>query len=279
MKKTMQKFLPKLVGFKLNSLFLLHPEAATSQVFQLLCMPRRGKIKPEQEAFLNSAKNGKVTVEDTSLQTYFWKGKKETILLLHGWESNTFRWKELIEKLQAEDYTIVAFDAPAHGDSDGKLFNVPLYSKCVDKLIEKNRPTHIIGHSVGALTMIYQQHLSPTTGLKKMVLLGPPSELSLIMKDFQKILHLTPRFMLAVEKLFHTKFGFTFEEFSAAEFSKTLKQQGLLIHDIYDKIAPVSASKTIHANWANSKLILTEGAGHSLNNDAIHTEILQFLKE
>lgn len=279
MKKTIKKFLPKIVGFKLNSLFLVRPELAVLQAFQLFCGPRKGRAKPHQETFLNPAKNGKITVDGKALQTYRWKGNKETILLLHGWESNTHRWKELIEKLQKEDYNIVAFDAPAHGNSSGKLFNVPLYSKCVNIFVEKFLPDYIIGHSMGAMTSVYQQHFHPTDGIKKLILLGPPSELSLIMKDYQKILNLAPRLMISLETYFHAKFGFTFKEFSIAKFAKTIKQPGLLIHDTYDKIAPVSASKAIHANWENSELMLTEGAGHTLDNNLIHTTIINFLKQ
>lgn len=278
MRKTIKNFVPKIVGFKLNSLFLARPEKAVLQAFHLFCTPRRGKIQPDQHAFLNPAKNDQITIDGKSLQTYQWKGKKETVLLLHGWESNTHRWQQLIGKLQKEEYHIIAFDAPAHGNSEGTFFNVPMYSDCVDAMIGKFKPDHIIGHSMGAMTTVYQQHFHPTNAIKKIILLGPPSELVNIMDDFQKILHLTPRFMNGLEAYFHGKFGFTFKEFSIATFAKSLKQQGLLIHDEYDKIAPVMASKSIHANWSTSKLIITEGAGHSLNNDFVHAEIIRFLK-
>lgn len=279
MKKIIKKFQPKIVGFKLNSLFLVRPKSAISQAFQLFCTPRRGRIKPEQEAFLNPAKGEKITVEGRSLQMYHWKGNKATVLLLHGWESNTHRWKQLIEKLQAESYHIIAFDAPAHGNSTGKMFNIPLYDKCVETVVKKTAPEFIIGHSMGAMTAVFHQHFHPTERVKKIVLLGAPSELTLLMHDFQKVLRLTPRFMNALETYFHSKFGFTFKEFSIATFAKTLRQKGLLIHDAHDKIAPVSAAKSIHKNWKNSTLIITEGAGHSLNNEAIHEDVIQFLKE
>lgn len=279
MKQLIKKFQPKIVGFKLNFLFLARPDLAISQAFQLFCTPRRGKIKPEQTAFLNPAKVEKIRVEGKSLQIYQWKGDNATVLLLHGWESNTHRWKQLIEKLQAESYHIIAFDAPAHGNSTGKMFNIPFYDKCVETVVQKTNPEFIVGHSMGAMTAIFHQHFHPTKHIEKLVLLGPPSELTLLMKDFQKVLNLTPQFMQSLEAYFHSKFGFTFAQFSIASFAKTVQQKGLLIHDAHDKIAPVSASKSIHENWKNSTLIVTEGAGHSLNNEAIHKKVIRFLKE
>lgn len=278
MKKTLQKFLPKVVGFKLNSLFLVKPEMALFQAFYIFCRPRRGKVNLEQAVFLDPAKTETISVEGKTLQTYRWKGKKETILLVHGWESNTHRWKQLIEKLQQEGYDIVAFDAPAHGNSSGKLLNVPQYAKCVEAVVKRFSPDYLIGHSVGGMTTVFHHYKYPVKKTSKMVLLGPPSELSLIAKDFQKVLNLSPRFMKAFEGFFYEKFGFRFAEFSTAKFAENLQQPGLIVHDKYDKIAPVSASKAIHQNWENSRLVLTEGAGHSLNNALVHNEIIQFLK-
>lgn len=278
MNKTIKKFLPKAVGFRLNSLFLLRPEAAIEKAFQLFCSPRRGKVDFEQAVFLDPAKIEPLHIEGTTIQMYHWPGEKETILLLHGWESNVQRWKTLIEILQHDGYTIFAFDAPAHGNSSGKMFNVPFYSVCMEEVLKKFRPKYVIAHSVGAMTAVYNQYKHPEETISKMVLLGPPSELTALMKDFQKILNLSPRFMTAFEQYFKKKFGFLFSEFSTATFAKNLVQKGLIVHDAYDKIVPVSAAKSIHANWKNSTLIITEGAGHSLNQKSIYTAISEFLK-
>ena len=68
--------------------------------------------------------------------TYYWEGNNKTILLAHGWESNSFRWKNLITELQRYGYSIVALDAPAHGDSGSKMFNAILYSEFINMLLK-----------------------------------------------------------------------------------------------------------------------------------------------
>lgn len=288
MKKAFRKLLPKLVGLKLNSLFFVNSNSALEQAFYLFCAPRRGRPKPGEIPFLDSAKVEKSDVGGISIQFYHWKAnvpskfrffkKKRTVLLVHGWESNSYRWKALMEKLQAEGYHIAALDAPAHGNSGGKLFNVPLYAKCLKVAIDKFKPDFIIGHSLGAMTTVFLQHVRPIKNVSKIVLLGPPSELTEIMGDFQEIFGFHTKFMKALEKLFQDRFGYTFEGFSTARFAKSLQQKGLIIHDKFDRIAPVSASEAIAKNWKNSHLVVTEGAGHSLNNEDIFDEIIQFLK-
>jgi pimeloyl-ACP methyl ester carboxylesterase len=277
MKKSFRKLLPKLVGLKLNSLFFVNPQLALEQAFYLFCAPRRGKPEAHESPFLDSAKSEKIKIGNVSTQVYRWNGTKEKVLLLHGWESNTYRWKDLIDKLQAENYDITALDAPAHGNSSGKLFNVPLYAKFVQVLIEKHKPDFVVGHSVGAMTADFQQHMKPSKNISKLVLLGPPSELTEIMADFQEVFGFHQKFMEGLEKFFQKKFDYTFEVFSTARFAKSLKMEGLIIHDKFDKIAPVSASEAIAKNWGNSRLIITEGMGHSLNNENVLDEVVGFL--
>ena len=100
-------------------------------------------------------------------ETYNWDGEKETVLLLHGWESNSFRWRNLIGHLKREGYRVLAFDAPAHGHSSGSLFNVIRYTECTQTIVSRYNPDYIIGHSVGGMTAVYHQYRFPGNSLKK----------------------------------------------------------------------------------------------------------------
>ena len=84
--KTINKYLPKIIGVRLNTLHLVKPQKAVKKAFYLFCTPRRGRVKPEQEEFLTQAKAKTVIAEEIQLQTYHWKGSGKTILLVHGWK-------------------------------------------------------------------------------------------------------------------------------------------------------------------------------------------------
>jgi pimeloyl-ACP methyl ester carboxylesterase len=277
-KKLVNKYLPKIIGLRLNSLFRINPDKALLKAYKLFSSPRKGKVKPEQVDFLDQAKTTPIEHDSKKIQTYHWKGSGDTIILVHGWDSNTHRWKNLVEKLQNQNYNIVAFDAPAHGYSEGKLLNVPLYSLCLDRMLKLYKPKFIVGHSMGGMTLVYNQYLKQSPFIEKMILLGAPSEMSLIMSDYKRILRLSDKFMKALDAYFKNKFGYQFHEFSIANFAKAVEIESLIIHDAYDKVAPVEAGKNIHKNLKNSRLSITEGAGHSLNKDHILDEILDFLK-
>lgn len=278
MKKLLQKILPKLIGAQINLISLWNKSAAAQKAFFIFCMPRKGRTTPEQQNYLDSAKQERISIDEkVCVQTYQWIGKGKTILLIHGWESNAHRWWKLIDVLRRDDFNIIAFDAPGHGNSSGRLLNVPLYTKCLERITQHFKPEIHIGHSIGGLTSIYHFHTYTPRHIKKMVVLGAPSELSEIMIDYQHILGMTNRVMRALDLHIQARFGFTIDEFSGSAFAKAITIPGLIIHDTYDTIAPVAASRGFHKQWKESTYIETEGLGHSLYQDEVRMAIIDFI--
>jgi pimeloyl-ACP methyl ester carboxylesterase len=279
LKKFLLKLLPKIIGTQINALSIWSKKAAARKAFLVFCTPRGGRIKEVQKDFLEVARDKKITISDTiKVQTYLWQGSGPTILLIHGWESNTHRWYKLIEALQKESYNIIAFDAPAHGNSTGKILNVPLYTQCVQAVSMHYQPEAHIGHSIGGLTTVYHYYKHQPEHLKKLIILGAASELAVIMKDYQGLLGMKNGVMRALDSLIKERFGFTIEEFSGFSFAQKIDIPGLIIHDKYDQITPVAASRGIHKNWKNSTYIETTGLGHSLYQDKVRNHILNYLK-
>ena len=279
MKKLIDKYLPKIIGIQLNSLYRINKKKAVIKVYRIFCTPRGGKVKPHQELFLRNAQATKINHGSIQLQTYHWKNSGPTILLVHGWDSNTSRWKDLIELLTQQNYNVIAFDAPAQGNSGGKLLNVPLYSKCIAKMIKMYKPKYLVGHSMGGMSIFFNEHQQKSNSVEKIVSLGSPAEMKKIIDDLQKILGLKPKLMKDVEDYFTDKFEYRFKDFATRNFVKSLHQECLIIHDEYDKVVPIEAGKALQKQLPNATFIKTEGAGHSLNRDYIHQHILEFLAE
>lgn len=277
MKKLLTKILPLAYGQYYNTYSLFAPKKAAHKAFNLFCTVRSGKVKPQQAGYLEKGKKEVEQVADHQLQSYHWPGKKETILLVHGWESNTFRWRNLIQKLQEADFNIVAFDAPSHGYSSGKLLYVPLYEEALHHMIKKYNPKHLVGHSVGGMTLMYNEYKNPNPGVEKLVTIGSPSEFHEIMGHFQNILKFGNRFMGILDDYILNRFGFKIHEFSTSIFAQSNTKKGLLFHDRLDTVAPYHASEQVHASWKGSKLISTEGLGHSMHQEEVNDEIIKFL--
>ena len=98
------------------------------------------------------------------------------------------------------------------------------------------------------------------------------------MSHYQQMLKFNNTVMDALNQYFLKHFGFGIEDFSTSAFASELKLQGLLIHDELDQVAPMSSSERVHSNWKNSQLIRTRGLGHSLHQEEVNHQIVNFLK-
>ena len=233
---------------------------------------------PDQKDYLQNFLGERILANQINLQTYQWPGAQETILLLHGWESNAFRWRNLIEKLQERGFNIIAFDAPGHGYSEGKNLNVVTYAESARHLIEIYNPKYIIGHSMGGLATLHNQFQNPNTSIEKIVTLGAPAELYELMAHYQNLLKFNDKVLKGLDQHIYEHHNFRIKDISTPMFARSITQKGLIIHDEWDKITPFSASERLHKNWKNSRLIKTQGLGHSLHQEDINLQIIDFLK-
>jgi len=160
MKKINYFLLTKSIGLYLNILSFISPKKATQKAYDLFSIPRKGKIKSDGiPEILQEAEAIALDFEGNTIQTYTWKGGETVIFLIHGWESNSARWKKALPFLLKTGNTIIAIDAPAHGLSSGIDFNVPKYAEFINHVAQRFKPQILIGHSIGGKACLYYQSL------------------------------------------------------------------------------------------------------------------------
>ncbi len=274
----LKNLLARVYGKYFNLVALFSPEKAAQLAFDTFAKVRKGRVQPRQQAFLEEAKHSQEPAAGHLIQTYQWPGDGPRVLLIHGWESNSFRWRNLIAILREEGFHVIAFDAPAHGYSTGKILHVPLYTECVEHMVQTFDPKYIIGHSVGGMTALYHAHRHPNETVEKVVTIGSPAEFEEIVLSYQKLLGFNDRVLKAFDELIFEEFGYHVHEFATHRFIKGNPKKGLLLHDRLDKIAPFHASQKVHDAWDDSVLIPTEGLGHSMHQEDVNRQIVAFLK-
>jgi pimeloyl-ACP methyl ester carboxylesterase len=279
-KKIQYLILTKSIGFYINIFGLFFPKKASYIAYKIFSQPRIGKLnKLDIPAFLKTSKQEKLDYKQHKIQTYSWQGNQNKILLVHGWESNTMRWKKLFPYLKKTGSTIIAIDAPAHGLSNGNEFNAILYSEFVKVAVDKFQPNAIIGHSVGAMASFYYQYKNQNPVVQKLVLMGAPSDLRIIFANYVNLLSLNSRMKKALENYFIQKFNLELDDFSGQKFCSEIKTKGLVVHDINDKIVAYSEGEKIGNAYQNAKFITTNGFGHSLHKEDLYEKITEFLLE
>jgi pimeloyl-ACP methyl ester carboxylesterase len=279
-KKIQYFILTKSIGFYINCLGFLFPKKAARFAYQIFSQPRIGKLTRENiPAILEFSRQEIVDYKHHKIQTYTWQGNKNVILLVHGWESNATRWKKLLPYLIKTGSTIVALDAPAHGLTSGKEFNAILYSEFIKAVVDKLQPYGIIGHSVGGMSSYFYQYKHQNPNIKKLVLLGAPSDLRVIFSNYVALLSLNSRMSNALENYFEQKFQLKLNYFSGQKFCTQITTKAIIAHDTKDKIVAFTEGEKIGKSYQNAKFITTTGFGHSLHQPELYKEIGDFLMD
>ncbi|MFC7773557.1 alpha/beta fold hydrolase [Flavobacterium sp. GCM10027622] len=278
MKKVTYFLFTKSIGLYINLMGLLSPKKAVRLAFQLFSEPREGKISKENmPAILQNVTSETFEHEGCNFQAYVWEGNENKILLVHGWESNASRWANILPFLKKSGSTIIAIDGPAHGLSSGKEFSIPQYAEFIHRTVDKYKPQYLIGHSIGGKTCLYYQYLYPNEDIKKMVILGAPSDFTIILKNYINILSLNSRIAKDLEEKYARRYKQKLEDFSGRKFASVITTKGLIAHDVDDTVVSINEAKKIAEVWTNAKLIETKGLGHSMHDDNLYENIYQFL--
>jgi pimeloyl-ACP methyl ester carboxylesterase len=287
MKHLIQKTIIKSLGLYINSLSFVAPKKSLKLAYKLFSEPRKGKIKKIVPKTIQRSTKEEFSLDEHTIQTYHWSQSNieknnttpndEIIFLIHGWESNGSRWKKLLKHLEKTGKTVIAIDAPAHGLSSGKEFNVPMYASFINEVAQKYQPKHIIGHSVGGHAIAYyQKHYKHN--LESIVLLGTPSDLKNILNNFINLLGLNQKVYGLLKQYTRDRFKIDVEEFSAAQLLENCQIKGIIAHDNQDDVVHITEGKKIASSWKNAQFIEISGFGHSMHDENLYKKITEFVK-
>lgn len=249
--------------------------------YYLLSKPRRAADEPLSDAVMREARHYKIEANGKKLQCYHWPGKGPSVLLLHGWESNTGRWHAFFEPLRKAGYSIYAFDAPAHGHSGGKRFSALLYAAALQDYLEYHDTAmqYWIAHSAGGMAAIwYLTEMNPRYEPDQLISLAVPGELAYFIDKFCSVIGVHDKVKLGIDDQFRNKLDMSYSDISFIDYVKNLRVPGLIVHDECDELAPIESAYQMHANWAGSSLITTRDCGHSLIGDLVPAMVLEYMR-
>lgn len=269
-----------IVGQTLNVVSLIAPKAASKRAFSLFTKPLKGLYNDKQRAYFDSAFKEELSYNNLSIMTYRWLGSNgKTVLLAHGWDSNSHRWAYLIDLLKSLDYTVLAIDAPAHGRSGSEECNAILYSEFINVVAQKHQPDIVIGHSVGGMATLFFQHKYQLASIDKLVILGAPSNFVGVFDRYVKMLGYNNIIKKGLDTIIFERFGQLPDYFNTARLSEEISTKALIIHDTEDKIIPYNDALDYKKHYKNAQLVTTTGYGHSLRSEEVTQHILKFLND
>lgn len=277
MSKAWQKLLPKLVGKALSVSGLIAPRKTVELSMKVFAKPRKGRVLSHQRKFLQKARAEYLEVKGQQFHIHVFGNSGVPILLAHGWESNSWRWRKLMRHLGNENYQFIAIDAPGHGMTPSEYFNVHGYAEAIAAAAKQYQCHTIIGHSIGGFACMYAAAQFSDGGIQKVVSLAAPSSLRLIMEKYFSIISLSSFMQRKTFELFPAMYGLHIDDLSVENFGQKIVARGLVIHDQHDSINGPESAYVIKENWKQGELIITDYSDHSLQHDGVFESVKNFI--
>ncbi|CAN5787556.1 alpha/beta fold hydrolase [soil metagenome] len=263
--KIQQKLAIGFIRTKINIIRIVSTRKAAEETFRLFCTPMMRSAIREKEVFL-SGESLQFTLNNTLIKGFRCNHpQQKKILLLHGFSSSSHNFYQYVQPLVEKGYEVLAFDAPAHGASGGKMVNAIDYSEMIKKIMERYGPIHgFISHSFGGIALSLAMEAIPHDASSKIVFIAPATETSTAVDGAFQMLGLkSDKVRKEFDHIVFEKSGQDTTWFSVRRAMHNIKAAVLWIHDEDDDITPLSdALRVKEDGHPNVRFIITQGLGH-----------------
>lgn len=190
----------------------------------------------------------------------FGRGPRK-LLAIHGWEGRASQWGALARRLPADEFTLIALDAPGHGASPGERAHpVAFANALLDADADIGPFDAVVAHSMG----VPSTALALSRGLRAehVVLIAGPSNAADVLHRFARMLGLSPAAKQAFEARVASIIGLPAHMVSIHELGPQIEQPALIIHSKDDREIPFADAEQLARHWPHARLVALDGFGH-----------------
>lgn len=245
-------------------LAIFSPAGAAAMAFRVFCTPLRQQDKRPSKVF-DEAEKLQVEVDGMHLRGYrFNAGGRKKILILHGMHSSARNFERYVQPLVAKGMEVLAFDAPAHGYSDGKQVTVVQYREMIAKIYSTYGPIDgFLSHSFGGLAISLSFEILPPMPESRLVLIAPATETVTAINHYFGFLGLSEKVRQIFDNIIFEKGGRRPDWYSVKRAIPDIKAKILWFHDTKDEVTPMTDMQAIiDADYPNIEFVITENWGH-----------------
>ncbi|HTL97967.1 MAG TPA: alpha/beta fold hydrolase [Holophagaceae bacterium] len=263
----------------LRAMDAVAPDLARRWTQHLFTTPPRHAAPEAERAALRRACPFRFSSGGLRLQGWSW-GEGPAVLLAHGWGGRGSQLHAFVRPLLDEGYSVLAFDGPGHGRSEGRTASVPTFAQAMRDLAAARGPFHaVIGHSFGGATAAYA--LSRGLPASRAVLIAAPESPRIFYLELLEALGFPGARHEALLASLERDFGVRFDDVHGPSRAREIRVPGLVIHDASDREVPMAHGEAYAAAWPGAKLVRTQGLGHRriLRDAEVVAKTVAFLGE
>lgn len=278
----------RLARAALQAAYVLSEDLGTGLAERLFTSPRRFQRPERERALLATGRPFTIDVarhsprwggEPCRVAAWRW-GHGPTVLLVHGWEGRGTQLGSFIEPLVEAGLSVVAFDAPGHGDSGGRRAYLTDMADAVVAVAAEIRPVHgIIAHSLGAAAVLLA-HARGRVNAARNVMIAPNVLLDRSFLQFASELGLDEPDRRRFEHAIATATGLALETASVVHLASPRDAGLLVVHDRDDRESSFANAHDLATAWPGAQLHSTDGLGHRkiLRDPTVIADTIEFVR-
>lgn len=259
-----QKLAVNYLRARLNLQAVFSPRRAAEKAFEIFITPHYRSRKPASPLF-QQALPQHITVKGIRINGYkFNSGGDKRILVLHGFESTVRNFDGIVQALIKKNYEVLAFDAPAHGNSGGRQITLPLYVDMIEMIYYKYGGLQgAVAHSFGGMAVSLFAEKLPAGSDLRLALIAPLTATCVATDSFFRFLQLGKPVRAEFEKILEEKGGHPSEWYSLSRIFTNLRPEVLFVQDKQDDITTYADAQTLlDGRYPRVQALVTEGLGH-----------------
>jgi pimeloyl-ACP methyl ester carboxylesterase len=268
----------RLIRLGFRVLGTISPQLAGRWANHLWFRPPRYAAPARERELLARARHLSMAHADKQIAVYTW-GDGPAVMLVHGWSGRGAQMGAFVEPLVAAGYRVIAFDAPAHGQSSGKNTNLPEVSAALQALAHEHGPVHaVIAHSFGVACTLYA--LDEGMRVARVVGISPPATIEGLVDKFATSLAIPPPAIKAMRGCFEARFGTDlWTRFSPLRLANKASVPALIVHDDDDSDVSWQEGEALARAWHGAQFLRTHGLGHRrvLRDSDVITQAVRFI--
>ncbi|MFN3202359.1 MAG: alpha/beta hydrolase [Bradymonadia bacterium] len=251
----------RMIQLAAGPLSTVAPNTSARLLAHLFTSPTRRRRPSRERAWLKDATSFKVLFDHRRhLVIHRW-GKGPVILLVHGWAGRGSQLGALVEPLVSQGFTVVAFDAPAHGRADGRNTALPEFAQAIRHVASIVGPVHgLVAHSMGAAATSVA--IAQGLDVERLVYIAPPENPERYLHSAARWLGFDERVATLAKLRLESRYGLRFDQARGSNLTGQFTAPLLVIHDAGDEDVPHTEGERLVASWPGARLMTTQGLGH-----------------
>lgn len=255
--------IPKSIIYTGQTLAFVSPKLATDFAFKLFMTPYRFPRPKRELKMYEKAKKQRLIIPSLrkEIQLYHCGNGEKKVLLIHGWAGRGIQLNAIAETFTNKGYHTISFDAPAHGESQGKQTAMTEFIECIRVIDQEMGPFEFaVGHSLGGMALL--NAVKNGFSAKKIATAGSGDSIHDICHQFVNRLGMKPEIGDRLKKKLDKILDSDAELLSANLAALEVKIPVLVMHDTQDEDVPYKVAQDICKNLVRHELYITEGLGH-----------------